>query len=181
MLNRSFESPLLDRLSDQGLRDYLFKLSKDEYFKSLDSVYYTTEHFNNKFKRNKKDIALSIFHLNIHSLNSKQRALCIFIHLIEIEFDIIMLSEIWTHNLDFDHNIFDGYSLYHDLPSNTSVGGIGIFAKNSLNCKLRSDLHLSAVNQKVENLWLEISKNKASYIVGGIYSIGHKFEITSKF
>ena len=43
-----------DRLSDLGLRDYLFKLSKQQYFKSLDSDYYSCEHFNQKFVKIKK-------------------------------------------------------------------------------------------------------------------------------
>ena len=167
--NDSCKSMLNDRLSDLGLREYLFKLSKDEYFKALESSYYTTDHFNNKMKRNKKDIELSVFHLNIHSLNSKQRAFCTFIHLLEIEFDVIILSEIWTHNLEFYHNILDGYSLHYDLPNNSMVGGIGMFVKNSLNSKLRPDLHLPTNNQKIENLWIEVTKNRIKYIIGGIY------------
>ena len=59
--------------------------------------------------------------------------------------------------------------MFHDLPVNTSVGGVGIFVKNSLNCKLRPDLYLSSSSHKLENLWLEISKNKIKYIIGGIY------------
>src|ERR1051325_12255119 len=157
-----------NHLSDQTFREYLFNLSVAEHFKLLDSTYYTTEHFVNKFKKN-KDVELSVFHLNIHSLNSKQFAFCTFMNLLQFEFDVIILSEICTHNIEFYHNILDGFSLFHDLPVNTSVGGVGISVKNSRNCKLRPDLYLSSNSHKLENLWLEISKNKIKYIIGGIY------------
>ena len=106
-----------NHLSDQALREYLFNLSQEEHFKSLDSTYYTTEHFVNKFKIN-TDVELSVFHLNIHSLNSKQFAFCTFMNLLQFEFDVIILSEIWSHNIEFYHNILDGFSLFHDLPVN---------------------------------------------------------------
>ena len=118
----------------------------------------------------KSKFELSIFHLNIRSLNSKQRSFCQFINLLDVDFDIIVLSEIWTYNLDYYQNILDGYTLYTDLPSNSNIGGLGMFIKKTLNCKLRNDLSLSArTDVKVENLWFEIEKNHKKFIVGGIY------------
>ena len=115
---------LNDRLVDTGLREFLAKISKNEDFRSLDSSYYTCEHFKNK-------ILKTIFHLNIHSLNSKLRGFCQFLDLLDLNFDIIVLSEIWSYNVDFYQNILNGYSLYTDLPSATSVGGIGMFIKKT--------------------------------------------------
>ena len=158
------------RLPNDGLRDYLFTLSTDPHFKSLDSDYYTSEQFNHKVRRVKNQIELSIFHLNIRSLNSKQMELCIFIDLLETDFDILILSEIWSHNVEFYHNIFDGYSFYYDLPKNSSVGGLGMYIKNQLTSKARPDLCLkSRSDLKVENLWFEVKKNKSKFIIGGLY------------
>ena len=85
---------LNDRLADQGLRDYLFTVSKQKYFKTLNSSYYTTENFNSKFRKYKFNIALSIFHLNIRCLNANHRGLQLLLDLLQIEFDILILSEI---------------------------------------------------------------------------------------
>ena len=157
---------LYDHLNDSGLKDFLTTISKNEEFKLLDSAYYTCEHFNNNVMKYKSKFELSIFHLNIRSLNSKQRSFCQFINLLDVDFDIIVLSEIWTYNLDYYQNILDGYTLYTDLPSNSNIGGLGMFIKKTLNCKLRNDLSLSArTDVKVENLWFEIEKNHKKFIV----------------
>ena len=151
------------------LRNFLVKSNK-YVTQSLDCSYYTCEEFNSRFNRCKHSFQFRIFHLNIRSLNSKIRAFCQLLDLLEIEFDVIVLSEIWTYNMEFYANILDGYCLYTDLPFNTSVGGVGMYIKKSLCSKLRNDLQLStSVDSRVENLWLEITKNNVRYIVGGIY------------
>ena len=168
--NDRFKEVFNERLTDCGLRDYLLKLCKNQTYVSLDSEYYTSAKFNSKFKNIKNDVELSIFHLNIHSLNSKQRGLCTLIDLLELEFDVIILSEIWANNITFYCNIFEGYSFYYDLPKNTSIGGLGIYVKTDLVHKQRSDLHLSSSNTlKCENMWVEVTKNKHKYLIGGVY------------
>ena len=154
---------------DNGLKNWLFEISRNDLFKNMDSSYFSSHKFNEKFSKNKQNIELSVFHINIRSLNSKLREFCTFMNIMEVDFDVIFLSEIWTYNLDFYKNILDGYTLYTDLPTLSSIGGIGVFIKTSLGFKLRNDLHLSSPKQKVENLWFEISKNDSKYIVGGIY------------
>ena len=132
LTTNNFNCEFTNRLHDNGLTDYLLNLSKNEIFKSLDSKYYTTEHFNNRFRRYKNEVELSVFHLNIHSLNSKQRGLCTLIDFLDIDFDILILSEIWTCNITFYQNIFEGYCFLCDLPKNSSVGGVGMYVKKIL-------------------------------------------------
>jgi len=48
---------------------------------------------------------------------------CLVISLIHV----IVLSEICSYNIDFYNNIFSGYKFHYVLPSNSSVGGIGIY------------------------------------------------------
>src|SRR5215470_8729854 len=50
---------------------------------------------------NKQDIKLSIFHLNIRSLNKNIRSLQLLLSTLDVSFDVIVLSEIWTINIDF--------------------------------------------------------------------------------
>ena len=164
--NNSFGDPCTNHV----LQDYLFDSSKNLFFKLLDTSYYTSDEFIRKSQRCRKQLELSIFHLNIRCLNSKHRELCIFIDLLETEFDVLVLSEVWSHNLEFYGNIFHGYSFYYDPPKNSTIGGIGMYIKKNLLCKARLDLALvSKPDLKIENLWFEISKNRRKYLIGGIY------------
>ena len=160
-LDYSCKIQITDRLHDHGLRDYIYKLSSDQNFKSLDSSYYSISKFNNKFTQIKKNIELSIFHINIRSLNSKVRSFCELISLLSVDFDVLILSEIWSYNIEFYSNILDGYNLYTSLPSCGSIGGVGMFIKKSLSVLPRLDLNLSASpTYKVEDLWFEIFARK---------------------
>jgi len=156
-------------LQDNKFRSVLYKLKKDKPLNNLDCNYYTCEEFNNKFAKLKSLAELSIFHVNIRSLNSKIREFCTLIHLLEIEFDVIILSEIWSYNLNFYQDILKGYVLFFELPLSSSIGGVGMFVKTSLYPKLRCDLNLPSSSVKCECLFLEIIKNNSKYIVGGIY------------
>jgi len=159
-----------NRLSDHGLKDFISVLSKDELFKSLNSAYYSFEQFNEKINVIGKSVELGVFHLNIHSLNSKVNQFCMLMDSIGLDFDVIVLSEIWTTNIEFYRNILKGYSLHTDLPVCGHVGGVGVFIKRSLSAYIRNDLKLPVSDKnKVENIWFEIVKNNKKYIVGGIY------------
>jgi len=52
-----------------------------------------------------KNMDISVFHLNIRSLNKNHVNLFTFLQLLNIQFDIIVLSEIWNYNLDFYHTL----------------------------------------------------------------------------
>ena len=160
----------LNRLSDQGLKNFILNLTKNDYFKSLDSMYLTLEQFNQKIKKVQNSLELSLFHLNIQSLNSKLSEFRLLIGLIDVDFDVIVLSEIWSTNIDFYSNILCNYSLHIDLPVGSRVGGVGIFVKKSLCVTCRHDLKLkSEEDNKIENIWLEVTKNTSKLIIGGIY------------
>jgi len=46
--------------------------------------------------------------------------------MLDLDFDVIVLSEIWSYNISFYHNLMPNYTLYFDLPVVGNVGGIGI-------------------------------------------------------
>jgi len=88
---------------------------------------YDEEKFNKHFEKlSKNNIELSIVHLNIRSLKSNSRGLCQFLQLLNLEFDVIILSEDWRNNIEFYRNILPGYVLCYDLPHDSNVGGVGI-------------------------------------------------------
>jgi len=62
------------------------------------------------------------------------------------------------------------YTLYFDLPVVGNVGGVGIYIKNSITHKQYGGLKIVSENDCVlENVWLEISKGRQMYIIGGMY------------
>ena len=156
-------------LDTSRFRDILCKLTKNEEFINLNCEYYSCDEFNTKFNKFKSNIEISVLHLNIRSLNSKIREFCTLVHLLDINFDAIILSEVWKYNLEFYSNILDGYKLFYKLPTLSAVGGVAIFVKSSIHSKIREDFTLSSTAVKCESLFLEIRKNKTKYILGGIY------------
>ena len=94
------------------LKLYKAKVVNDEmHFK-----YVTEDQFNSCIGSNDNNIELSVFHMNIRSLNSKHKLLCQFLDLLHLSFDVIILSKIWSSNISFYWNIFPGYTFYYDLP-----------------------------------------------------------------
>src|SRR5271163_2816882 len=101
LFNNDCKFNVNNRLSDHGLKDFISILSKDELFKSLNSAYYSIEQFNEKINVIGKCVELGVLHLNIHSLNSKVNQFCMLMDSIALDFDVIVLSEIWTTNIEF--------------------------------------------------------------------------------
>lgn len=166
----NFKIKTLNRLSDQGLKEVILSLSKNEYFRSLDCKYQTVAQFNQKIKNVQNNLEFSVFHLNVQSLNSKLSEFKMLIGLINLDIDVIVLSEIWVTNIEFYGNILGNYTLFTDLPAVSRVGGVGVFVKNSLCVTCRHDLKINSVDDnKLENIWLEIRKNNSKLIVAGLY------------
>src|SRR5690348_8255195 len=99
----------------------LIDLTNNNYFAQLDCNYLIPDEFNNKFDKNLDSFHLSMIHLNMRSLNSKFLEFCSFIQQLDIDFDIIVLSEIWATNINFYSNLLPGYLFIYDLPKNAIV------------------------------------------------------------
>ena len=46
---------------------------------------------------------------------------------LETKFDIIVLTEIVTRNIELVKHLFDNYELHYVLPLNNLYGGVGIY------------------------------------------------------
>jgi len=63
-----------------------------------------------------------------------------------------------------------GYQFHCALPDNSKVGGVGLFVRCGYDVQEVSDYAIaSSDSNKIENLWLKISKEKNKFIVIGIY------------
>ena len=114
---------------------------------------------------------LSIFHVNIRSLNKHHNDLIIYLSMLDTKFDVICLSEIWSYNLEFYKAIFPGYIAHFQSPTDTHVGGVALFIKNENKTTERKDLKI--VNSdavKVEDLWFEVTNtDDETFLISVIY------------
>ena len=69
---------------------------------------------------------MSVFHINIQCLNAKHRLLCQLLETLSIEFDVIVLSEVWSFSIEFYKNILPGYNFYYELSSASNIGGVQV-------------------------------------------------------
>jgi hypothetical protein len=80
------------------------------------------------------------------------------------------LSEIWSTNIEFYHNILPEYRFHYQLSHVSYVGGIGMFVKSTCNCQELPEMSLTTDScDRLENIWIELTKNSKKYIIGGIY------------
>lgn len=109
-----------------------------------------------QFLENKKN-SLSIFHMNIRSLNNNYQELVTTLALLNNSFNIIVLSEIWNYNIDLYRNLLDGYNMEYCSPSNRA-GGCCVFYKVE-------EIHLESFNTscilECDNISLSV-KHKSS-------------------
>lgn len=150
-------SPLFDSLS---------KLLSPVVYKK--SIYNDVPNFNSVFNSNDLN-GISLLHLNIRSANKNMDVLKLFLSTITLNFDIIVLSEIWNKNLSIIANSLTGYKFFSKTPPQSIVGGIGIFIRDNVKAKLlSSSCNYSPLNA-VENLWLLINHNGFKCLLGGFY------------
>ena len=174
-LFRNTRKDILARISNPVLLKYL-KNQNCVNLKSLneiDCAYYTEDEFNCKVKL--YDNNLSAFHLNIRKIGRHRDELIAFLSVLDMEFDVIILTEVGKSSEKFIATIFhsQGYLPFHDLPISNDYGGVAIFIKNELNpvelpeLKIKKSCQCSNCNY--ENVWVEFCKNGLKSIVGGIY------------
>jgi len=154
---------------NSSLIDEIKKLVNETVAYSVNCRYYNEDTFNAIQHKNPK---LSVFHLNIRSLNANRLELQTYLDRLTIKFDIISLSEIGRTNIPANAISFRDYDLYYQ-ESKTKCGGTAILIKNNLTViKERKDLHIERMEYLgIENTWLEcksptMAKN---FIIGVIY------------
>ena len=158
-----------------ALRNIFADLSNKDFYNSLTSENLSIEQFNHNFSDQAHD--LRCLHINIHSLNAKLDEFSNLINSMDVCFDIICLSEIWSTNIQFHSCVLQHDNFIYDLPKSSIVGGVGIFIHKNLQFKIRNDLYMSSTSTNtIENLWIEIiNKANKKFIIGCIYRHPNSF------
>ena len=158
------------------LSDYVNNFASDSIQNVSFNDNFTEDEFNSFINNNYKLSLnkLSIFHLNIRSLNANHIKLKQYLTGLALSFDIIVLSEIWDYNLQFLGNLFQNFSFIYKTPGQSKIGGIGIYINNSVNFQRLLELEMVSINShNFEDLWLEIEVKKGNkfkkIILGAVY------------
>ena len=114
--------------------------------------------------------------MNIRSLLDHGGELMVFLKLLEADFDIIVLTEIGSRNIDTVKYLLDSHEFYFVAPVNNVYGGVGIYVSSNItkvqtldNIALTKTCRCSKC--EMESLLLKVSYMNDEYVIGEIY--GH--------
>jgi len=122
-----FKTESIKQNLGKNLHADIFTVCDNDILKQLKFSYSTEDEFNRLVHSN--NIELAVFHLNIRSLNKNHSGLIQLLQLYNLEFDVLILSEIWNYNLEFYDNILENYNFYYQAPITSKIGGVDIFVK----------------------------------------------------
>ena len=128
--------------------------------------YYTIQSINQISNVAKAD--LSIFHLNIRSLNKHADDLVNLLSSLKISFDCVCLTEIGSTNLDIYASLLNGYQFHKIPPMNNNKGGVGIYVKQNIKVEIIKELELQC-KDPCENVWLSLKHENKETLLGVIY------------
>ena len=85
-----------------------------------------------------------MLHINIRRIDKNQGKLLALLSLIDLKFDIVILSEIGDDGNNYiNDNYFPDYNFYMDLPNSNKYGGVAILIKRDYgSVTQRDDLRL---------------------------------------
>jgi len=83
---------------NRDFRNEVTTLYHSDIYRNPDFHYYTPDTFNTKLNTNKNKIDFSLFQISIHNVYKNNDELCQFLHTVNHDFDVLVLSEIWSYN-----------------------------------------------------------------------------------
>ena len=127
---------ILSRLNNPVLLKYLKNKNSVNLQTSnnIECNYYTENDFNLKVRYSAKS-NLSTFHINIRKLGLHRNELIAFLSMLNISFDVIILTEVGRFSERYITTLFTDYEAFYDLPSENDYGGVAIFVYEKLEAK----------------------------------------------
>ena len=135
--------------------------------------YFSGKSFNTHTSKIEENTSLSIFTLNIRSLNRNSNELNILLSQLTLKFDFLCLTEIWDSNLTFMAKIFPGYKCKYVPPKSSKCGGVALFYRQNYKVEINNDLQLNSNKDDiidVDEIWLNTeTENGIKSTIGVIY------------
>jgi len=101
-----------EQLQNNKFYQYIKSIGNEELLQQLSFKYVTSAEFSTEINQADGDIELSLFHLNIRSLKKNSIELYELLNPLTLSFDVIVLSEIWSCNIDLYHNLLGEYEFF---------------------------------------------------------------------
>ena len=110
-----------------------------------------------------------MIHQNIRSLNQNLTSFTDFLSTIDLDFDVIGITETWLQNSIEYTPFIEGYNFIHKCRSSKAGGGVGIYIKSDVVFKQRPDLDFYD-SDILESIFVEILRpNQSNIVIGTIY------------
>jgi hypothetical protein len=135
---------------------------------NIDSLYYDTNCFVNKFKNSNQPLILSI---NIQSLLSKHQELKTFITELKnngIVIDVLVIQETWDYKCKNLVDIPNYHKFISKCREKSRGGGVGFYVHNTLSYKML-DSSMYHVEKIYECMMIELVIQKTKYILCNVY------------
>ena len=132
------------------------------------SNYYHEDSFNQAFQRVFDDNdTLSLMHLNIRSIPSNLTKLVQYLSNLNVNFDIIGISETWLNETNKDIYNLNGYNHVSLVRQDRIHGGVSLSISASISYRILNEI--SIVNKDIECIFIEIELYGDRIHVGIIY------------
>ena len=131
------------------------------------SQYFDNEQFKSM---NLGDRDLKVIHLNIRSLCTNMENLCILLHSLNCNFDVICITECWLTDCIEPLYTLPGYTAYHSLrPGGRRGGGITVYVAQQYSASVMQRYTTSS--PVIESLFIEVCHTalRQSFIIASIY------------
>lgn len=134
--------------------------NNSDYFDELSFNKMIAKNFNGKN-------TFALFHLNIRSLPAKLTNMLCYFENVNIEFDVIGISESWLTSENKDLYFIQDYEHLSNTRTDKSGGGVSLFVASHIRYKELTEFHIS--NENIECIFIEATIDSKQVIVGVIY------------
>ena len=137
--------------------------------KLISNCNYHTENSFNRYlsNHNISSNSFSVIHLNIRSLPANLSSFLSYLDNLDHTFSVIGLTETWLNPSNVSSYCIDGYNHVYRTRCLSKGGGISLFVSKYFVSSEMVDLCL--VNEYIESLFVKISNNNMSYVIGLVY------------
>ena len=109
-----------------------------------------------------------LLNFNIRSLSANFDSFDGFLHLLDLDFDVITFTESWLKNSNKQLFNFDGFSEFHSLRTDGRRGG-GISTYISKNYQPKLIKNCTIIEKYIETLFVEITHSNKKILIATIY------------
>ena len=137
--------------------------------KLISNCNYHTENSFNRYlsNHNISSNSFSVIHLNIRSLPANLSSFLSYLDNLDHTFSVIGLTETWLNPSNVSSYCIDGYNHVYRTRCLSKGGGISLFVSKYFVSSEMVDLRL--VNEYIESLFVKISNNNMSCVIGLVY------------